>query len=185
MNYYDLTIWEEFQSKELNKLFNKTLNKNGMKVNRAKRDQILEDCKSYLAEEFFKISKMNTRKQLGLRYREYITGALRKQVIYYFAREKHEYKRKMKREEHLRELPKEKQEMIHIDKTITDWSEFDFTELSKKELQIVCFIYLGGKSDQWIAQKLNITINNVYQIRFRILDKLKSKNNEELFLSLT
>ena len=57
MNYYDLTIWEEFRDKELNNLFNKTLRKNRMFVTPEKYQQIYEECKSYLTEEFFKISK--------------------------------------------------------------------------------------------------------------------------------
>lgn len=183
MENYDITILKDFQDKKLEILFNRALRKNGIKVDSAKRDQIFEDCKSYLQEMFILISRNVDEKADKITCsRSYITGALKKQVDCFFAREKYEFKKKMKLFEYARELPMEKQEMIYIDRTIIDWSEFDFTELSKKELQIVCFMYLGSKSNEWIAKKLNTTVNNIYQIRFRIENKLKNKTNEDLYL---
>jgi DNA-binding CsgD family transcriptional regulator len=67
-----------------------------------------------------------------------------------------------------------------VDTELT-WDSLDFRDLTRRELEVTCDIWLAGRSLADIAVKYQITIENVRKIKQRILDKLQiSKINQEL-----
>jgi RNA polymerase sigma factor (sigma-70 family) len=81
----------------------------------------------------------------------------------------------------------EGREIDPVDRLVRDefnWSRFDFRMLNKRELEIVCFYYLGDKSHDDIAQIYCLSVANVRKIKQRILEKLaKSDINKALYQS--
>jgi len=51
--------------------------------------------------------------------------------------------------------------------------------LSDREFQVMCMI-ASGKTVKNIAEKLSLSVNTISTYRFRILEKMKMKNNSEL-----
>jgi two-component system, NarL family, invasion response regulator UvrY len=51
--------------------------------------------------------------------------------------------------------------------------------LSDREFQVMCMI-ASGKTLKKIAEKLSLSVNTISTYRFRILEKMKMKNNSEL-----